>query len=77
MAPRKAITSSLSVSVGWVWKERVLRIEWLQDKLAEAGTTIPQFKGPIARRCKGGLAFPGKPGAHLHPRGAGKATQVS
>ena len=34
------------------------------------------IKGPIARRCRDGLAFLGKPGANRHPR-AGKEIQVS
>ena len=58
MAPTKAVTFSLPVSIGSVQNDRVLLVEWLKDKLPEAGTLIPQFKGPIARRCRDGLAFP-------------------
>jgi hypothetical protein len=43
-----------------VRKDRVAPIDWLQDKLAEAGGTIPQIKGPITRQCRAGLAFLGK-----------------
>jgi hypothetical protein len=45
MALGKAITFSLPVSIGSVRKDRVFLVEWLRDKLAEAGTEI---KGPIA-----------------------------
>ena len=37
----EAITISLPVSIGSVRKERVLLVEWLEDKLAKTGTTIP------------------------------------
>jgi hypothetical protein len=50
MAPRKAIAFALPVSIGSVRKKHVLTIEGLKDKLAEARGTIPQIKGPIARR---------------------------
>jgi len=80
VTPGKAIIFSLPVSIGSVRKEHVLLVEWLNHKLAEAGTAIPQIKErtDLARRCRDGLAFPGKSGANLHqPRGAGKAIQVS
>ena len=64
----ETITFSLPGPIDSVQKERAT--EWLK----EAGTTIPPIKGPIARR--DGLAFPGKPGTNLRPRGA-IAVQVS
>jgi hypothetical protein len=49
---------SLPVSIDAVRKERILTIEWLRDKPAEAGTTIPPIKGPIARRAGARAAWP-------------------
>jgi hypothetical protein len=69
----EAITFFLPASIGSMRRERVLLVEWFRYKLAEAGQDLADQR-PIARRCRDGLAFPGKPGANLHPRRAGKAS---